>query len=110
MNSNPPSGVIVSPILLKVLGLVLSLFALGFMAWAGVLWNRSSVIIDNQVEILVQQGISQQAALDLARRFERAERTFISHSARRWHDEAGVVLRELMVRVHQIEEEEDGRD
>ena len=82
--------------LMRMFSAILGLFAVGFMAWAGVLWDRSSVIIDNQTRILVQQGIFLTRLADL-------EQDAMSHENRSWHSEAGNALIDLKARLNYLE-------
>lgn len=80
----------------KIFAAVLGIFGLGFMAWAGVLWDRSSVIIEQQTQILIQQGI-------YATRLNETERKISQHGGRYWHGQAGNALSELRARIDALE-------
>lgn len=66
----------------KLLEASLALLGIGFLAWAGVLWDRSDTIIQNQQQILVKLSRVEVEIRHVVSDFE-------THEDQPWHDEAG---------------------
>ena len=77
---------------------LLSGLTVAFMAWAGVVWNQSSKILENQTVIRENLATITGAIANLNRRVS-------NHSDKKWHNEAGNELSSLREKVENIKQE-----
>ena len=79
----------------RVLNWLMAAVAVGFTAWAGVLWTKAETIIANQHAILVGQAELRAEQVAFRRDLAMLGRDVEKHESEQWHDTAGRSLQRL---------------
>ena len=86
------------PVPVRIVWTVLGFLAVAFMAWAGVVWDRSSALLENQQKILIEQAKIEQKLETLMAQHR-------AHRASPWHRQAG----EQIIRMREKLEDHERR-